>query len=412
MIGYAMAALNRLAALKIDKLKKGRHGDGGGLYVNVTATGSRSWVFVWKGKHWATLDNPTGRREMGLGKFPDVSLADARELAGECRTLVAARIDPKGKRDADRSREAPKTFEQVGHEYIDLKESGWRNDKHKAQWRKTVDDYCNAIKGRPIAEINKQDVLAVINPLWGIKHETARRVLNRMKNILDYAAAHEMRTAVNPADLNVIKHLTKPLLPNANRVKHHAALDYAELPVFFARVQTWDALAAKALTLVILTATRTSEALNAEWREFDLDQGVWIIPESRMKMQKPHVVPLPGTAVSILKELYEVRTSNLVFPGQSRGKPLSNMSMLMLLRRHKITGVTPHGFRSTFRDWVQDKTTFESRIAEAALAHSNPDKVEAAYLRSSAFEKRKALMQAWCNYCEENEAANVVNLHG
>lgn len=410
-----MATLNRLTAISLSKNEKGRYPDGGGLYLNVTATGSKSWVFVWKGKQWITPDNKTGRREMGLGKYgakdkDGTTLKKARELAAECRTLVSDGINPKDKRDKDRNRQEPKTFGEVAHEFIDLKEKKWRNPKHRAQWRMTVDTYCKAIKEKPIAEISQDDVMRVINPLWESKNVTAKRVLGRIANVLGYATAKKMRDGSNPAEWkDRIEYLVTDI-PH-KPPKHHDAIDYTEMPAFFARLQTFDALAAKALTLLILTATRTSEALNAKWDEFDLQQSIWIIPAERMKLQKPHAVPLPDMAVEMLLVLYEVRTSEYVFQGQKPNRPLSNMAMLMLLRRHKIKNVTAHGMRSTFRSWMHDKTAFEGRIGEQALAHGNPDKVEAAYLRSTAFDKRKLLMQAWSDYCGTSQLDNVVRLH-
>ena len=414
-----MAGINRLSVRKVETAKTGRHADGGGLYLNVgKGSNSRSWVFVWKGKRWITNDNASGRREMGLGSFPTISLAKAREAARECKELVAEGIDPKLQREREReaerlAAEQAKTFEIVAYELIEKKKSGWRNEKHGKQWLMTVHNYCAAIKDKQIAEINEDDVLEVLKPLWASRHETARRVLGRITNILDYAIANKLRPGPNPATWKGnIEHLIGEVPADAKIVKHHAALDYDDMPAFFTRLQTWDALAARALTLLILTATRTSEVLNAEWHEFDLDNGIWIVPAHRMKMNKAHAIPLSDFANSMLNEMNKVRTGSFVFEGNKRGKPLSNMSMLMLLRRNKVEGVTAHGFRSTFRDWCQDKTSFESRIAENALAHSNPDKVEAAYLRSSAFGKRKQLMEAWSDFCNGIEAENVVRLHG
>lgn len=404
---------DKLKALDIKKYTKGRYADGGGLFLNVTASGSRSWVLSWKGKNWITATNKHGRREMGLGAFSLVSLSEARTLAIKYRKLISQGIDPQKQRIEERDKEAPKTFEQIGHEFIRLKETGWRNPKHKAQWRMTVDTYCEAIAKKPITEITKTDVLEVINPLWETRHVTAKRVLGRIQNILAYAIAKDIRQAPNPADWKGnIEHLVKEVGSEHKKVKHHAAIDYVDMPAFFAKLQTWEALAAKALTLLILTATRTSETLEAEWIEFDLDAGIWTLPAARTKMQTEHAIPLPDYAIDMLQNLYNNKTSDFVFQGQKPNRPLSNMAMLMLLRRHKIEGVTSHGMRSTFRSWLHDKTSFEYIIGKQSLAHSNPDKVEAAYLRSSAFEKRKQALQMWCDYCRDTSAGNVVALHG
>jgi integrase len=194
-------------------------------------------------------------------------------------------------------------------------------------------------------------------------------------------------------------------------VKHRAALDYAEMPAFMERTKTWDAVAARALTLLILTATRTGEILLAEWTEFDLETGLWLIPAERMKMKKAHAVPLSDAALTLLKPLYDQRTSQFVFPGQKPNRPLSNMAILMLFRRHGVENVTAHGMRSTFRNWAHDLTSFHPKIAEQALAHRNPDRVEAAYLRSTAFQKRAQLMQAWATYCEGGQSGDILQFH-
>lgn len=403
-----MAALNKLTALQLKSNKKGRYGDGGGLYLNITVQGSKSWVYVWRGKSWVTPSNPSGRHEMGLGRFGNdasgyVTLKRARELAANCRALVAQGVNPQHQRKAKRDEGAPKTFEEVGLEYIALKEKSWRNAKHRQQWYKSIQDYCAVIKHKPISDIVQADVLKVIEPLWVTRNETARRVLGRISNILLYAIAKELRPDSNPAQWQGrIEHLVPALTSEQKAVKHHAALDYVDMAGFVERLNSLDALAAKALLLLIYTATRTSETLYAQWSEFDLDAGHWNIPADRMKLNKPHIIPLSTQAITLLKELEHVKINDFVFAGTKANKPLSNMSMLMLLRRHKIEDVTPHGMRSTFRSWAHDLTSFDRLICEQALAHSNPDKVEASYLRSSAFEKRKELMQAWADYCHTN----------
>ena len=406
-----MPTLNRLSTQGLKALSKGRHADGGGLYVHVTDTGTQSWVFVWRGKFWRTPDNKSGRREMGLGKVADVSLKKARELAADYRELVGRGIDPQKQRKADRDIEAPKTFGQVGHEFISLKEKKWRNSKHRAQWRSTVDNYCTAIKDKPISGIDQTDVLTVLNPLWTTRHETARRVLGRMANILAYSIAKGIRGEPNPAEWKGrIEYLVEEPTAEQKAVKHHPALDYVNMPEFIEQVRTWEAISAKALLLLIFTATRTGETLEAQWSEFDLDKGVWLIPAERMKLNKPHAIPLSDAALEILNELFEKRTNDYVFAGQKPNRPLSNMAILMLLRRHKIKSFTPHGMRATFRSWVHDKTGFDPFLAEQALSHKNRDAVEAAYLRSSAFDKRKGLMQSWADYCTGKSNADVIEL--
>lgn len=408
-----MAAINRLNTIQMNSKQPGRYADGGGLYLNVSKSGTKSWVFVWRGKHWQSDTNKSGRREMGLGKVGDVTLQQARQLAAEYRSLVAQEIDPQEQRKASRNVIVPKTFGEVGLEFIALKEKKWRNQKHRAQWRTTVEGYCAAIKDRPISEITQTDVLTVLNPLWTTRHETARRVLGRISNILAYSIAKGMREEPNPAEWKGrIEYLVEEVPHDAKIKKHHPALDYVDMPKFLDECSQWDAMAAKALRLLIFTATRSSETLNAQWSEFDLDKSLWLIPAGRMKLNRPHAIPLSMQALAILEELIAVRTCDYVFFGSKPNRPLSNMAMLMLLRRHKHFDVTPHGMRSTFRSWVHDCTVFDPFIAEQALAHRNPDQVEAAYLRSSAFEKRKVLMQQWSDYCCDIQKDNVVQLSG
>ena len=416
-----MAAKNKLNILEVRNRKEpGRLGDGGGLYLNVARGGSKSWVLAWKSTKWITATNKSGRQEIGLGGFPAVSLSEARALRDEYQQLIKKGIHPrevikaeKAKKEKEEKALQVNTFGAVAAQYLDLKRDGFRNQKHIAQWHKSVvdpDGYCAAIIHKPVAEIDQDDVLAVFNPLWADRPETARRVLGRIKSVITYAIASKTRTNANPAEWSVLQHVVTSK-PNLIK-RHHAAMDYVDVPTFFEQLQSSDAVAARALALTILTACRTSEALNAVWSEFDLGAGAWIIPAERMKNGNPHAIPLSDFAVDILNELQQARVNEFVFPGSKANRPLSNMAMLMLLRRHKINDVTVHGFRSAFRGWVFDKTEFSDKIAEIALAHSNPDKVEAAYLRSSAFLKRRQLMQAWCDYCLGKQSADVLQFGG
>lgn len=413
-----MATLNKLTNRNVETAKQGRHSDGGGLYLNVTKTGSRTWIYLWRGKRWRTSSNPTGMRQMGLGTYPAVSLSRARELAADYRSLIADGIDPKTHRDNEREQLSSKTFGEAGHEYIEKNKRSWRSEIHIHQWRKTVDDYCALIKRRPIREITKHDVVKVLEPLWLSKHETARRVLGRVNRIMAHAIAHDIHPGPNPADPLVQKELLGEVPEDVKAVKHYKALDYAEMPNFFEQLQTWNGLAAKALTLKIFTVLRTSEVLGARWEEFDLNIGVWFVPGPRMKKKKPHIIPLSDGAIELLGELEANKINEYVFPSQSPRrryskkragpKPLSNMAMLELLKRQGVTNTTPHGMRACFRSWAHDQTSFETLVIRQSLAHNNPDQVDAAYLRSTAFHKRQQLMQSWCDYCTGQSTANII----
>jgi integrase len=369
-----------------DGLRFGRNSDGGGLYLNVGPSGGKSWLFMWvvAGK----------RREMGLGAYPAVSLATARTMAAACREAVAAGRDPINERD----REAEPTFADAAEKFIGSMEGGWRNEKHREQWRSTLKTYCETISEKRVSLVDTADVLAILTPIWSTVPETASRVRGRIERVLDFAKAKGWRSGENPA---LWRGHLKNVLPARQRLSrgHHAAMSYADVPGFMVRVRGAEAMAARALELAILTAARSGEVLGARWPEFDLEAAVWTIPAERMKAGREHRVPLPKQAVTMLQSLHEVRGSDdaYVFPGERKGRPLSGMAMAMLLRRLKVD-VTAHGFRSSFRDWAGDATSFPREIAEAALAHAVGDATEAAYRRSDALARRRKLMEAWASY--------------
>jgi integrase len=336
-------ATNRLTVRGIESLKsRGRHADGLGLWLNVGKTGSKSWVFRW---------TPRGGkvREMGLGPYPAISLAAARKRAFDNRRMVAHGLDPKRERD----RQDGKTFGEVADTYFEAMQSRWTNDKTRSQWNSTLTTVCKPIRNRQISEIEIADILKILKPMWSVTPESAYRVRMRMEGVLDFAKARGWREGDNPARWR--GHLEN-ILPARQKFTqgHHPAMAYSDLPEFWQQLNGKEALAARALELLILTASRTSEVLKAPWDEFDLDGGLWVIPAVRMKAKRGHRIPLTGEALAILKPLYEIRISKFVFPGQKSGKPLSGMSMEMLLRRMKIENATVHGFRSTFRDWCGD----------------------------------------------------------
>lgn len=384
--------INRLNARAVaTTIKHGRHADGGGLYLSISPNGGRRWVFLyrWQGK-------PT---EIGFGSARDVTLARARELAGQARAKLAEGINPK---EAKNSIESA-TFAECADRLIEAMRPSWRSDKHAAQWEMTLRDYAAPLRRLPVDKITAGDVLAVLKPLWISKPETASRVRGRIERVLDSAKAQGLRTGENPARWR--GHLDQ-LLPKRQQLTrgHHAAMSYAELPVFLSDLQTRQATSALALEFAILTAARSGEVLGARWDEFDLDRGVWTIPGKRMKAGREHRVPLSRRALQIVKTMQEERDGDFVFPGQKSGKQLSVMALEMMLRRMKVKGVTVHGFRSTFRDWSAECTNSSNEVCEAALAHVIENKVEAAYRRGDLFEKRRKLMAAWEAFCAAGPA--------
>ena len=394
--------MGKLTSKAVQKLakegKKGMTGDGQGLYLQITAGGSVSWIYRFKlqGK----------QRYMGLGSFSETSLAEARERASENRKLVKSGIDPIEVDIAeDQSDEATPTFTSCAARYIMSHRRSWRNAKHARQWVSTLKAYARPVIGsKPVDEVTTQDVLKILSPIWTSKTETAKRVQGRIENVLDYAAAHNYRDPVNPARWR--GHLDK-LLAKPSRVKkvtHHPAMPYEEVAAFMAELQGYTSTSSKALQFLLLTATRTSEVLRSEWPEIDLDNETWTIPADRMKARREHRVPLSRQAVELLSKLPRVKGNHYVFPGARYGRPLSNMAMLQLMRGmgFGLDGdrgdYVPHGFRSSFRDWTGEVTSYPRDVAEMALAHTIENKVEAAYRRGDLFEKRRAMMQEWADY--------------
>jgi integrase len=378
----------------------GLHGDGGGLYLASDGKQQCSWVYRYM---------IAGRaRTMGLGPYPDVSLADARKLASEARGLRAQHIDPIEQRDQQRAAarvEAARamTFDQATAGYLAAHRSGWRSPKHAGQWERSVEVYVSPIIGKlPVAAIDTALVLKVLQPIWATIPVVAGRIRGRIESVLDWAKARGYRNgAENPARWK--GHLDK-LLPAKSKIKkveHFAALPYAELPAFLAGLQAQKGVAALALQFTILTAARSDEVLEAEWPEIDLGAKVCTRPAAHMKGDKEHRVPLSAPAIAILDEVRSRGTNGLVFPSlrkNGRGR-LSANAMLECLARMDRSDLTVHGFRSTFRDWAGDCTEFPKEVAEAALAHADGDATERAYRRGDAFEKRRQLMDDWAMYC-------------
>lgn len=348
------------------------------------------------------------RVEMGLGGYPDLTLGKARETARLCREAVADGRDPL----AEKRKEAEPTFAECADQFLNSMEKAWRNEKHRAQWRMTLGPaYCASLQSKRVSTIGTDDVLKVLTPVWHDKPETASRLRGRIERVLEYAKAKGWRSGDNPA---LWRGHLRGVLParNPETKKHHAAMDYRQLPAFMESLKAREAMAARALELLILTAARSGEVFGAKWDEFDLENGVWTVPASRMKAKRTHRVPLSKSALDLLNPLHENRISEFVFPGQAKGKPLSNMAMEMQMRRMKLDHLTVHGFRSSFRDWVSEETHFPREIAESALAHVIGDETERAYRRGDALEKRRALMEAWAGFCFPIASDKIVRLHG
>jgi integrase len=387
--------INRLTARAVATLKKpGRHADGGGLYLRVDDSGARRWVFLWERK----ADGKRMQREAGLGSAQAVTLARAREKAAAFRSMLAEGVDPLAARAASTAaREGRRTFGHIAEAFLAAKEHSWRNAKHRAQWRMTLEKYAADLWPRPVDEVDTTAVLATLQPLWQAKPETASRLRGRIEAVLDAARVQGLRSGENPARWR--GHLDK-ILPKAKKLArgHHRAMPYADVPGFLARLRNRPAIAAIALDYLILTAARSGEVLGAQWREIDFEAKVWTVPAARMKGGREHRVPLARAALTILNNLGECKTGDFIFPGQRLGQPLSNMALEMVLRRMKVNP-TVHGFRSAFRDWCGDHTHFPREIAEAALAHVVGDATERAYRRGDALEKRHGLMEAWATFC-------------
>ncbi|MBO2986437.1 tyrosine-type recombinase/integrase [Burkholderia pseudomallei] len=392
--------LHRLSALRVAKeVTPGHYADGGGLYMQIANSGARSWVFRFK------LD---GRmREMGLGPLSRVSLGEARKLAAGYREMVREQTDPilarreqRRRQLLDVSADANVTFREAAEAFIRAREPEWRNRKHVQQWGNTLKTYAYPVIGDVrVRDIDTAMIVRILQPIWTKKPETARRVRGRIKAILDAETVMGHRIGANPA--RYVDHL-QLVLPRSKRrshVKHHPALPWEELPAFIRELEQRPRRAARVLHLLILTATRTNEVRFARPEEFDLDNRVWSIAAERTKSGRPLRVPLCDRAVEIVREALPRAKYGYLFPGCKEGRPLSNMAMLTLLRRMSRYGITVHGFRSTFRDWVAECTDYPDSLAEEALAHVIESQTVAAYRRRDQLERRRLMMDDWGLYC-------------
>jgi integrase len=388
---------NRLKPLQIERYKgPGKLSDGGGLYLIAGRNGSRTWVFRYMRQGKAV--------ELGLGASLAVPVAAARTVAAELRAVLAGGGNPKLHREQQRQQQARErakavTFKAAAERYINANRTGWRNAKHGQQWASSLTTYVYPVFGTdPVGDVTASAVLKVLTPLWSTKPETASRLRGRIEAVLDFAKVHGWREGENPARWKGGLAMTLPARNKVRRVKHHAALPYSDIPELMKGLERMDGLGPLGLRFLILTAARTGEVIFAGWDEVDLAKGVWTVPAERMKAAREHRVPLNAEAVAILEAL--PRTGEWIFPGMKPGKPLSNMSLLQTLKRMKRDDLTAHGFRSSFRDWAAEMTNFPREVIEASLAHTIGSKVEAAYLRSDLFDKRRLLMAAWGRHCQ------------
>jgi integrase len=387
--------------------KPGRYAAGQGLYLQVSKGLTKAWLFRYM-RH--------GRaRHMGLGPVAVVSLADAREKARQCRRQLSDGIDPiearkDQRQNALRAAAAGATFRECADRMIASHEAAWRNVKHRAQWKSTLATYANPVfGGLAVGDVDVGVILRALEPIWTTKPETASRLRGRIEAVLDWAKARGYRQGDNPARWKGHLALLLPSRSKIQRVRHHAALPYAQLPEFISELRERPGVAARALEFAVLTICRTGEVIGAEWAEIDFANRVWTIPADRMKRGREHRVPLPERATEILEGL--PRECEFVFPGGREGKPLSNMALLTTLRRMGRGNLTTHGFRSCFRDWAAETTGYPSDVLEMALAHAVASRVEAAYRRGDLFEKRRRLMDEWAGYCAtRTRRAGVVPL--
>jgi integrase len=386
-----------LGALQVSRLlKPGAHAVGGvaGLQLKINNDGARSWVLraMVAGK----------RRDMGLGGFPDVTLAEAKQRAREARALIYAGADPiQARRDARSAIAAAtakaKTFDQCSAAYIKAKSSEWGNAKHRYQWETTLESFASpVIGGTLVNEISVSNVLAVLEPIWTTKTETASRLRGRIETVLDWATARGYRTGENPARWrgHLDQLLARP--KKINKIQHLEALPIDSVAAFLVDLHLVQGASARALEFTVLTAGRSGEVRGARWPEIDLEARVWTVPAERMKAKKEHRVPLSAQSIALLNGLTKSETTDLLFPG--RKGELSQMSMIAVMRRMGLTAV-PHGFRSTFRDWAAERTDYPRDLAEMALAHAIESAVEAAYRRGDMLAKRAVMMQEWADFC-------------
>ena len=397
-----MALTGKLTKKLVENLSAGRHGDGGGLHLVVDPSGARRWIVRVVVKGQKNKKGGPLRTDFGLGGADIVTLNQARERALEYRRMAKQGLNPR----FNATREVP-TFEEIAQQVHIDRMPTWKSQKHGQQWMTTLRDYAFPKIGRmPVDSIDQPEVLMCLSPIWTEKHETARRLSQRIKIVLDVAKSKGYRSGENPV---TAIHDARVLPKVKAKPKHHKAMGWQDVPAFYADLKARNAMAAKALMFTCLTGSRTGEVLGLRWEEVDLDTRLWTCPAIRMKTGNDHRVPLTDEILAIIEPLQAMQ-SDYVFEGQKRNKPLSNMSMLMLLRRMGVEGVTVHGFRSTFRDWASEVANASREIAEMSLAHQVGSEVERAYARSDLLDKRRVLMERWSHYVDQS-GGKVVHLN-
>jgi integrase len=389
-----MALTGKLTKKLVENLSAGRHGDGGGLYLVVDHSGARRWIVRVVVKGQRNAKGASLRTDFGLGGADVVTLNQARERALEYRRMAKAGLNPR----FNAAREVP-YFEEIAQQVHIDRLPTWKNPKHGDQWINTLRDYAFPKIGRmPVDSIGQPEVLMCLSPIWTVKHETARRVAQRIKIVLDVAKSQGFRSGENP----VTAIQDAQVLPKVKaKPKHHSAMAWKDVPAFYTDLKARTAMSAKALRFTCLTGSRTTEVLEMKWGEVDLEARLWTCPAERMKGSVLHRVPLSDEALAILEPLREMK-SDYVFEGQKRHEPLSDMAMLMLLRRMGVESVTVHGFRSTFRDWASEIANAPREVAEMSQAHKVGSDVDRAYARSDLLEKRRILMDQWSQFVAPN----------
>jgi integrase len=402
--------IQQLTEAKIRTLTAGLHHDGAGLYLQIKPGGARSWIYRFR------LNGRT--RDMGLGSLADVGLVRAREKAAAARTLVVQGIDPiehtraQATIPAAPKRHSSPTFEEVAESYMADRLKRLRSEIHRHQWRQTLADYAYPVIGKmPVNEIETNDVLAVLRPIWETKCETAARLRGRIERILARSAVEGLRSGANPAAWRGHLQEALPTRSQVRPVRHFRAMEFCDVPAFMTELCQIDTVSAVALRFLILCAARTNEVLGARWPEIDWTERTWTVPATRAKSGRNHIVPLSTGALAALREVESLRgtSEDFIFPGRNGGAP-SSETLLELLQRRMDRAATVHGFRSAFRDWCGDEGEVPRELAEASLAHVVRDAVERAYRRKSAVERRRKVMQAWCDYCLPPSMATIVDI--
>ena len=404
--------VNQLSALKIKSITEaGYYLDGAGLHLKVTPAGTKSWIFKY------ALNKKTV--EMGLGSIDDVGLAEARETVQSYRKLLLQGIDPKVNRDTQRhlrDKQQSQTFEKCAKAFIESKRSGWTNAKHADQWTNTLTSYAYPVIGQLApSDITVGHLMQILSPIWSTKHVTATRVRSRIEQVLDYARVMGYRSGENPARYQGNLKTLLPAVSKRDISKHFESMPFEQVPEFMNRLRKMSGVAAQALQFTILTAARSGETRGATWEE--IQDNTWVVPGPRMKAGITHHVPLSKQAIAILEHMRNSRINptGLIFCGSAQDKVMSDSTMSAVLKRMDVKGATVHGFRSSFRIWCSESSarSFGDRAAEFALAHGLQNKVEASYQRSTLFDIRVQLMQAWSDYCDtvvKSEGATVTDI--